>query len=856
MENPLDIIKQFIPQYKQVEIQDRMIDTLVKAFPDERWRKLIQAYRSDAAFQDSLAIALKRAVQKFALAYEDKEIVEAITHSPHFWDIPSIKSALQEIVTRPSSYLQPERKALFHSFADVLPTMEPERVEQAVYFFLRCLTEEVMTIPQLAPIYQVQLQWASLEQSHQLIGLQRDHNQLMTMLIETVTQNQLRLAAPPTLALPKVHDNLPPQRGEFLGREKEKEHVLNFLRSRWPLVSIEGLGGMGKTTLAIETARSCLGGPQAVLDPPFEYVVWVSAKDKPDQKLWLNEVLDTTARILGYPSIMKLSPEQIEQKKGEVSQLLHSYRTLLIIDNFETIDDRVLESWIHDIPEPSKVLITSRTSQLRSTRSVTLKGLEDPAALELIRNYAQSLGLNSLETASEDTLLPLVRVTGGNPKAIGIALGYIKRGRLSLNEVIEHLHVASKTVNNVFDDLFSRVWNVMTEGSQHVLLVASFFVDYASKEALGSTAVLTEYHLDNAIEELVELKLLDIQEESVALGQHYSMHPLTRAFASAQLRERPEFEEQARIRWSKYYLDFTTRRIVREKPKERYWNALPSHNFKLIDSEWPNLREVLAWTDQQGRDHILVELMLLLGHYITGHMLFPTSLYYAQKAAEAANRLGRKEDAALFYIDARGWLLIEEGHLTDAIQEINMGLSIAETLDVSSTNATDLIALAKTSLARAFLERGDLAAASALMEKVTSLEYKPVIQWRVNMLACDIASKKNNYAEALKLYERAYQISMQYGGEENNARLGNVYLAMGDLIQAENCFNKALDKTKHFNTEEAPHAKYGLARVALAKGERDKAHQIAQELLNDLLRTVTSHKLLNEIQIFLKNLVE
>jgi len=53
-------------------------------------------------------------------------------------------------------------------------------------------------------------------------------------------------------------------------------------------------------------------------------------------------------------------------------------------------------------------------------------------------------------------------------------------------------------------------------------------------------------------------------------------------------------------------------------------------------------------------------------------MLFPTSLHYAQKAAEAASRLGRKEDAALLHIDARGWLLIEEGHLEDAIEEITL----------------------------------------------------------------------------------------------------------------------------------------------------------------------------------------
>ncbi len=36
MLNPFEIIKRFIPPHKQTEIQDRIIDTLTNAFPNEQ----------------------------------------------------------------------------------------------------------------------------------------------------------------------------------------------------------------------------------------------------------------------------------------------------------------------------------------------------------------------------------------------------------------------------------------------------------------------------------------------------------------------------------------------------------------------------------------------------------------------------------------------------------------------------------------------------------------------------------------------------------------------------------------------------------------------------------------------------
>lgn len=61
----------------------------------------------------------------------------------------------------------------------------------------------------------------------------------------------------PSPPVPVIPNNLPP-RGEFIGREKEKTRVWEALSSRWPLTCIDGIGGIGKTALALEVTGECL----------------------------------------------------------------------------------------------------------------------------------------------------------------------------------------------------------------------------------------------------------------------------------------------------------------------------------------------------------------------------------------------------------------------------------------------------------------------------------------------------------------------------------------------------------------------------------------------------------------------
>lgn len=181
-----------------------------------------------------------------------------------------------------------------------------------------------------------------------------------------------------------IYHNLPP-RVDFVGREQEKQQVHEALKSRSYIVMIDGIGGIGKTSLALEVLHECLAisqnsHPSSDGVQKFAAFIWTSARDR---ELSLNDVLDTIARTIDYPFITQLSPKE---KRHEVIKRLQEKPCLLVVDNFETVMDEELHQFVLSLPEPSKCLITSRVQSLRQARAVSLRGMAKEEALLLIKN--------------------------------------------------------------------------------------------------------------------------------------------------------------------------------------------------------------------------------------------------------------------------------------------------------------------------------------------------------------------------------------------------------------------------------------------------------------------------------------
>src|SRR5215207_2551621 len=671
----------------------------------------------------------------------------------------------------------------------------------------------------------------------------------------------------------KNHD-LPP-RPRLVGRQRDAEQALKGLDSHtgFPLIAIEGFAGVGKTSLAVEVGYRCATGDGLTRSGSlFDYVVWVSAKDKPDQKQWLNDVLNAIAVTTHFPVITQLPIEELERKKTKVELLVQTYRVLVIIDNFETIKDDELLAWIERIPDPSKVLITTRNRQPKlRVWAVPLAGLEPEDALVFVREHVvQQLGQQFVSQLSDSDLRDLSNVTGGNPQALRLALGLVRdRGAGELKALVDELDQANpkESMDDLFKELFEQSWRKLGDMARDVLLVTPLFVGVSSirRDALQAVTALASFDFRNALAECERLFLLEA-ERSVpgeAAEPRFAVHPMTRTFARRMLDERRDFEETARRRCTGYFLELVRDSVKREKPNRPYWNALVSDEMMTIDPEWPSVAEVMNWAAAAGDHETLVDFVMLLVHYMDSRLLNRERLTYVHQAIAALHELNRPEDQALLLIDALGWTYVEENRLEEAYTQIRMGFGLAEDLASRAGDdprarraADDLRALGFAWRARVRIEQGRVGDAESLIRQALSLECSAWIKCRVRMAEGDIALRRRDGANALRAYLEQARQAKEYDDEGHGyqwrPRIGMAYLQLGKLDEANRTFQE-LFEFKQIEIGRL-YAEFGLAMVRYRRGDRQSARVMIDDIRARLERRTSSNLLLNMIEGFHEDL--
>ena len=410
-------------------------------------------------------------------------------------------------------------------------------------------------------------------------------------------------------------------------RPQPFEQIVIALQQRNAAVVVASLGGMGKTSLVREVAQCCLQKDFA--GPRFDAAVWVSDAARPGFTT-LNTVLDEIAQTLNFTGLLERNEDD---KRRNIEDALRSRRVLLIVDNFETVTDAHLLRWLLTLPEPSKVIITTREYRREFHQGgwqVELSGMEPTEARDFIEQRLRALHFH--DAPQPEQIAPLIIAAGGNPKAMEMALGSLKQERRPLRDAVADLKLAR---GPLFDELFSRNWSLLDEAARRVLLAAALFGASAGDEALLYTADVRDTTYTRAVNLLIDLSLLNALQNSLDEPVRYALHPLVRTFAGRELSKSPAFEAGARQRWLDWHIQLASKVGYSRNDLKK---------LELLDPERGEWHVVAAWARDTGQHDRVLALASGIGFYCYMRGLLGREPNINLIAAEAAQVLKKPAD--------------------------------------------------------------------------------------------------------------------------------------------------------------------------------------------------------------------
>ena len=436
-----------------------------------------------------------------------------------------------------------------------------------------------------------------------------------------------------------------PRRPELIGREKQIETILSILKPeerRW-IVNIDGIGGVGKTALAIEVAHRALDSGY------FDIVIWTTAKNL---NLLSTKVQPENPNLTTFSDLLdeigknlKLSVSKFgEEEKREI--VLDRLRTqhenyLIVIDNLETLPHEQqlkILSFLNNLPRPNKSIITTREQfAFHEMFLIRLGGLSPENACEYIKRECSALGI----LISSEEIDDLVQVTGGIPLAMNWVLAVMKEECQLLKPILDQLSFPDlKSINSykpieLFEYCFRGAYQKLEINDKKLLSAALVFSSsIPNREALQTISSLPEKAFDGAIARTVRLAFMNSEKN----GRKFILHPTTRAFLFNEL------GKEGLLPNDSYYLQAI----------EYYTKYLTSQNlteyYERCEDERQNLRALFTWCDLHKEWKKITELFNTIQYFLETKGYWSEYREYSQLALGVYSGLGDLEQLCWYKI--------------------------------------------------------------------------------------------------------------------------------------------------------------------------------------------------------------
>jgi predicted ATPase len=485
----------------------------------------------------------------------------------------------------------------------------------------------------------------------------------------------------------------------FVGRQAEMVDVEKLLR-QFRLVTLTGVGGVGKTRLALRVA--------ARLRAEFPDGVWpVQLSPLQDPEL----LGHTIAEALGVV-------DQVLRPQLEVlGEFLADRRLLLVLDTCEHMIDEcavVVEELLKTAPE-LRILATSRQPLDVPAELVrVLHPLPPPDALDLFTDRATRVvpGYKA-DPKDHEVAKTLCRRLDGLPLAIELAA--VQLSSMSLSQILARLEDRFELLGDADHDVPPRHQTLRTTiGWSHELcaplerlLWARLSVFAGDFDLEAAERVCSDEQLPGALISTILLELVDksiVFRTDTAAGVRYGLLDLVRAYGADWLRELGE-DWAVRRRHRDYYLALARRGDAEWLgPDQVAWRerAVREHN---------NFRAALDFCLAAPEGHLALELASALFFFWAPCGFLRDGRHYLQRA------LAQDDEPSPVRIKA----LLALGHVAHSQGDYDETM-LDECLAAAKHGDTAVWAEALTLSAGHSFMLGDLARAAAESRHVVELE--------------------------------------------------------------------------------------------------------------------------------------
>jgi tetratricopeptide (TPR) repeat protein len=653
---------------------------------------------------------------------------------------------------------------------------------------------------------------------------------------------------PPGSYLPFVEDR------NFTGREADLLWIANNLlysQQSNPAVVVHGIGGMGKSHLAI---RYC-----QLYGQFYKGVHWINAKED------LNLGIASCGEKMSVEPWPDELPDQVQYTKKAWGK---SSPRLVVLDDVK--DPTHLKNLLKEIPK-IHILATSRCKTWPTGLPVEDHGL-DQMSSEEARIFLRRLSPRFCKT-NDEILNKLSKTLGWLPLALYLAGCYLRdRNDLSVSSYLQHISEVENLLNErEFNDwtelslsehpnslmaTFEISWQMLDEKpdadiAKYIFLVCGYCVPGIPipQEFINflTTEDWNEADIASGIRLLMSVGLVE------SSGSDILIHPLLAGFANYK-----DSDGENKPKVAKAYGDFSYQLINAGDPKEfskhfphlhhvaviaeeeliddagRLWNHLGVLNESLanFDAAKANIEKALAIDIQfYGEEHptVATDLSNLGGVLRALGDLPGAKANYEKALALDIQFYGEEHPDVATLLGNLGSVLRALGDLpgAKAIYEKALALAIQFFSEEHPEVARNL-----NNLGRVLKDLGDLPGAKANFEKALALvtqfygEEHPTVATLLSNLGV-VLQDLGDLPGAKANLEKALALDIQFYGEEHPevatrlSNLGGVLRALGDLPGAKANYERALTVLKDKLPPDHPN-------IRIVQGNLDRLNQQIQ----------------------------